>query len=73
MYRGKDKETGSLFSEIFPFGGSLDEENEWIKLSRLIPWAKMEEVYAKYFSEIGRPGKDSRLITGLMIIKHGKG
>jgi hypothetical protein len=73
LYRGKDKETGNLFSEIFPFGGSLEEDNQWIKLSHLIPWDKMEVVYAKYFSEVGRPGKDSRLITGLMIIKHRKG
>lgn len=73
MYRGKDRETGNLFPEIFPFGGSLDEDNQWIKLLELIPWDKMDAVYAKYFSEVGRPGKDSRLITGLMIIKHRKG
>lgn len=73
LYRGKDRKTGDLFSEIFPFGGSLDEDNQWLKLSELIPWDKMEEVYAKYFSEVGRPAKDSRLITGLLLIKHRKG
>lgn len=73
MYRSKDKQNENLFSEIFPFGGSLDEENQWIKLSNLIPWDKMDRIYARYFSEIGRPGKDSRLVTGLIIIKHRKG
>lgn len=73
MYRGKDHKTGNLFSEIFPFGGSLDEDNQWIKLSGLIPWDKMEAVYVKYFSEVGRPAKDSRLVTGLLIIKHRRG
>jgi hypothetical protein len=73
LYRSKDKQNENLFSEIFPFGGSLDEENQWIKLSNLIPWDKMDGIYARYFSEIGRPGKDSRLVTGLIIIKHWKG
>lgn len=73
LYQRKDSKTGDLFSEIFPYGGKLNESNQWIKLSKLIPWEKMAAVYGKYFSEVGRPCKDSRLITGLLIIKHRRG
>ncbi|MCK4252808.1 IS5 family transposase, partial [candidate division WOR-3 bacterium] len=72
MYLKKDRETGNLFSELFPFGGKLNEKNQWFKLSKIIPWDKMDRVYAKYFSEIGRPAKDSRRVTGLLIVKHRK-
>jgi IS5 family transposase len=34
----------------------------------------MEEVYREYFSDrMGRPAKDSRLICGLLVVKHTKG
>jgi IS5 family transposase len=34
----------------------------------------MEEIYRKYFSDrMGRPAKDSRLICGLLVVKHTKG
>jgi hypothetical protein len=45
-----------------------------MKLGRLIPWKQMEEVYRGYFSErMGRPAKDSRLICGLLVVKHTEG
>ena len=37
-----------------------------------IPWEELENIYKKYFSDVGRPGKDSQLINGLMIVKHQK-
>ena len=74
MYVKKDRQTGNLFQELFPYGGKLDEKNQWIRLGKLIPWDVMDEVYASYFSEgRGRPGKESRLITGLLVVKHRKG
>ena len=69
-YKSKDRRTGNLFTEIMPFGGKLNSENRWMKLHDLIPWEEMEDIYRKYFSELGRPGKDSQLINGLMIVKH---
>jgi len=36
----------------------------------MILWRELEEIYRKYFSNLGRPGKDSQLINGLLIIKH---
>jgi len=32
MYQGKDRQTLPLFSELFPFGGTLDPENRWLKI-----------------------------------------
>lgn len=72
MYRDKDTETGNLFSELLPYGGKLDKKNQWMKLSGLIPWEKIKTIYAKYYAATGRPAKDSRLITGLLIVKHRK-
>ncbi|HEX9934682.1 MAG TPA: IS5 family transposase [bacterium] len=74
MYRKKDRQTMSLFPELFPLGGGLRAENRWMKLGRLIPWNQMEEVYREHFSDrMGRPAKDSRLICGLLVVKHMKG
>lgn len=70
MYRIKDKKTGYLFKDMLPFGGKLDENNRWIKLSGLIPWEDLEIMYAETFSTRGRPGKDSRLVLGLLILRH---
>ncbi|MEW6040791.1 MAG: transposase, partial [Elusimicrobiota bacterium] len=65
--------TGELFKELFPYGGQLNPDNQWIKLEELVPWAELEEIYRKYFSHLGRPGKDSQLVNGLLIVKHMKG
>ena len=74
MYRPKDRQGLPLFPELFPLGGGLRPDNRWIKLSQLIPWAQMDDLYKEYFSSnMGRPAKDSRLICGLLIVKHWEG
>lgn len=71
MYRPKDRKTIPLFPELFPLGGGLSADNRWLKLAGLVPWERLEEIYRRYFSEgMGRPAKDSRLICGLLIVKH---
>lgn len=71
MYRKKDRQTGYLFPELFPFGGKLNEENRWLKIAKLIPWDELEEDYAKYFSNrMGRPALDGRLVLGALMLKH---
>lgn len=71
-YKPKDRKTVNLFKELLPFGGRLNLNNRWIKLEGLVPWEELEEIYRKYFSHLGRPGKDSQLINGLLIVKHTK-
>ena len=70
MYRGKDRQTLPLFSELFPFGGKLDSGNRWLKIAQLIPWEGIECKYKKYFSEKGRPSLDCRLVIGILLLKH---
>ena len=70
MYRGKDRQTPPLFSELFPFGGKLDSENRWLKIAKLIPWEEIECKYKRFFSGRGRPSLDSRLVIGILLLKH---
>jgi len=53
------------------FERELDKNNRWVKLSRIIPWDKLSEVYIKNLSvDQGRPAKPARLVIGAVIIKH---
>lgn len=70
MYRAKDRKTRALFPELFPFGGKLDDNNRWLRISELIPWEELEDEYAKHFSDRGRPAKDAQLVVGLLLLKH---
>jgi hypothetical protein len=70
MYRGKNRDGKYLFEELMPFGGQLAEGNRWLKIKGLIPWGELEREYASYFSGIGRPGLDGRLVIGLFLLKH---
>ena len=54
-------------------GRSLNPENRWVHLSKIIPWDKLHETYADTLcKDYGRPAKDSRLIIGSIIVKHKK-
>lgn len=49
----------------------LDDDNRWVRLSRLIDWAVLSEAYNRTLSGgMGRPAKDARLVIGAVIIKH---
>lgn len=53
---------------IFPFG-TLNSENEWVKLAELIPWEEVEALYAAGFSHYGAPAHPARMALGACIIK----
>jgi len=70
MYRKESN--GQLEFEDFylPFGGKLSSDNRWVKLSKLLPWDKIEKRYAKNFSNsMGAPAKPVRIALGALIIK----
>tara|TARA_R110002096_G_scaffold430722_3_gene645018 strand:- start:12802 stop:14394 length:1593 start_codon:yes stop_codon:yes gene_type:complete len=49
----------------------LDDDNRWVRLSRLIDWGVLSEAYNRPLSGgMGRPAKDARLVIGAVIIKH---
>jgi hypothetical protein len=53
-----------------PFEGKLSEDNRWVILAHLIPWAEFEDEYSSYFSmEMGAPAKSFRMALGALIIK----
>jgi hypothetical protein len=70
MYRRRDDHP--LFDNfLLPFDGKLDPENRWVRLSKLIPWDLLEDLYGSKLSDgMGRPGKNVRVAFGAQIIKH---
>jgi IS5 family transposase len=55
-----------LPDEFFlPFGGKLDNENRWVQLAKLVPWAQAEEKYGKFFKDTFRGQQTISLRKGL--------
>lgn len=53
-----------------PFEGNLDANNRWVKLSKLMPWGYIDEVYGRSFDDtMGRPAIGSRIAFGSIYIK----
>ena len=53
-----------------PFGVMLDSENRWIKLSAIMPWKKIDEMYCANFEGVnGQIAKPSRLAFGALYIQ----
>ena len=69
-YKIKDRRTGNLFTELLPFSGKLNSNNRWMKLHDLIPWEELENIYKKYFLDLGRPGKDSQLVWAQDVLNY---
>ena len=49
--------------------GTLDPENDWVKLAHLVPWEKVEEQYEKHFVNNGHPAHPARCALGALLIK----
>ena len=61
----------SLEGFTLPFGGRLNPENRWVKLSRKIPWDELAKGYhTRLTADRGRPAKNARIVIGAVIIKH---
>lgn len=71
MIRYTSERQMSLEGFTLPFGGRLNPENRWVKLSRRIPWDELAKGYHKRLTvDRGRPAKNARLVIGAVIIKH---
>jgi hypothetical protein len=61
--------------EMVGFGGSLtrvlSKENQWVRLSEIIPWKEIEDRYAKLFADsgMGAPAKSARIAFGALVIQ----
>lgn len=70
MYRKESNSQLEFENFYLPFGGKLCSDNRWVKLSKLLPWDKIEKHYAKNFSyTMGAPAKPVRMALGALIIK----
>lgn len=58
-------ETPEMFGSL-----PLDPKNDWIRMSRLVPWHAFDQKYREYFrSKKGQPAIDSRMALGALLIK----
>ena len=55
-----------------PLSDFIDKRHELVRLSEAIDWDFLEEVFAKYYQEVGRKGKNLRLLLGLQILSYMK-
>lgn len=54
-----------------PFQNSLNPDNRWVKMSKIVPWDKFASIYiAMMNAGFGRPGVSPRIVLGALIIKH---
>jgi len=69
MFRKLEKEI-YLEEFILPFEGKLNADNRWVKLSKIIPWATIEDRYAKLFpKKRGQKAKPVRMALGAILIQ----
>lgn len=56
---------------FLPFGGKLDEENRWVQLAKLVPWATAEQKYGQFFKDTlrGRQTISLRMGLGALLIQ----
>ena len=70
MYRPQSKQVSVFENESFFQFQGLNPDNDWVRLSKLIPWAELERRYAQTFdSKLGNAGKPARMALGALIIK----
>lgn len=73
MYKKKsERQQMTIEDFMLPFGGKLSTENRWVKLSKLMPWDLIEDIYAEKFKNEkadGRPPISSRIAFGALHIQ----
>ena len=70
MYRKKDRNQVSLEDFILPFGGRLNADNRWVRLSRMMPWDYIEDIYTESMCpDNGARAFSARIAFGAIYIK----
>ena len=73
MYKVAAEHQITFFDFNQSCGMQLDENNEWIRLSKAIDWDALEKIYATMFpSAKGKPAKPLRMALGALIIQKRK-
>ncbi len=69
MYRHNVRQL-SFDDFCLPFSGHLRGDNRWVKLSELIPWGLVEEIYtSQLHCDFGAPAHSARMAFGSLLIK----
>jgi hypothetical protein len=69
MYRHNVKQL-SFGDFCLPFSGHLRGDNRWVKLSELIPWELVEDIYTSQLRcDFGAPAHSARMAFGSLLIK----
>ena len=69
MYRRKDTTQHEFESFHLQFGGRLRSNNRWVRMAKMIPWNRIEAIYAEPFSTMGSPAVNARIALGSLIVK----
>lgn len=69
MYRRKDTTQHEFESFHLRFGGQLRSSNRWVRMAKMIPWDRIEAIYAEPFSIMGSPAINARIALGSLIVK----
>ena len=51
MYRKSESAKIEAEDFVLPFEGQLSEDNRWVIMAELIPWAEFEDEYARLFDQ----------------------
>ncbi len=71
MIRYKSNKQMTIEEFKTPFEIKLDKENRWAKLSEMIPWDELADIYYQSLSKnLGPPAIDARIVIGALIVKH---
>ncbi len=73
MYKHNERQMIMPEDFFLPFGGKLNPKNRWCRLAAIIPWAEVEDRYAKCFEEgDGQRAYSVRVALGSLIIQNRK-
>ena len=64
----KDNSQLRIEDFVFPYG-TLDPNNDWVKLAEIVPWDTIEKRYAAQFVNNGHPAHPARMAFGALLIK----
>ena len=71
MIRYSSHKQLSLEAFKTPFEMKMDENNRWVKMSKLVPWDELASIYYSSMSKRrGAPAVDARIVIGALIVKH---
>lgn len=71
MIKYVNKNQTKIEEFLYPLPEKFDLNNRWVKLSKVLPWDKLNEIYEQEMcKDNGRPSIDARQVIGALIIKH---